>query len=96
MKKLLAASAFALNIAITAPAFADDDDYFGPLNVPRDQWLPASEVVQKIEAKGYKIREIEADDGVYEFEAIDSTGQRVEGHVHPATGEILSTRPDND
>jgi len=94
MKKLLAASV--LSLALAAPALADDDDYFGPLNVPRDQWLPVSEVVQKIEAKGYKIREIEADDGVYEFEAIDSAGARIEGHAHPATGEILNTRPDND
>jgi hypothetical protein len=94
MKKLLAASA--LSLALAVPALADDDDYFGPLNVPRDKWLPVSEVVQKIEAKGYKIREIEADDGVYEFEAVDSTGARVEGHAHPATGEILNTRPDND
>ncbi len=94
MKKLLAASV--LSLALAAPAFAGDDDYFGPLNVPRDQWLSASDVVQKIEAKGYTIREIEADDGVYEFEAIDSAGARVEGHAHPATGDILNTRPDND
>lgn len=94
MKKLLAASL--LSLALATPAFADDDDYVGPLNVPRDQWLSVSEVVQKIEAKGYKIREIEADDGVYEFEAIDSAGARVEGHAHPGTGEILNTRPDND
>lgn len=94
MKKILAASL--LSFALAAPAFADDDDYHGPLNVPRDQWLPVSQVVQKIEAKGFKIREIEADDGVYEFEAFDSSGARVEGHAHPATGEILNTRPDND
>lgn len=93
MKKLFAASL--LSFALAGPAFADDD-YFGPLNVPRDQWLSASQVVQKIEAKGFKIREIEADDGVYEFEAIDSSGARVEGHAHPATGEILNTRPDYD
>ncbi len=90
MKKLIAASV--LSLALAAPAFAGDD-YVGPLNVPRDQWLSATEVAQKIEAK---IREIEADDGAYEFEAIDSNGARVEGHAHPATGEILNTRPDND
>jgi hypothetical protein len=93
MNKLIAASI--LSLALATPAFADDD-YVGPLNVPRDQWLSATEVAQKIEAKGFKIREIEADDGVYEFEAIDSNGARVDGHAHPATGEILNTRPDND
>lgn len=94
MNKLLAASF--LSLALAVPALADDDDYVGPLNVPREQWLPVSEVVQKIEAKGFKVREIEADDGVYEFEATDSSGARIEGHAHPATGEILNTRPDND
>jgi hypothetical protein len=94
MKKLLAVSA--LSLALAAPAFAGDDDYAGPLNVPRDQWLSASQVVQKLEGAGYKVQEIEADDGAYEFEAINSSGARIEGHAHPATGEILNTRPDND
>lgn len=94
MKKLFAVSA--LSFALAAPALAGDDDYVGPLNVPRDQWLPASQVIQKLEAKGYTVREIEADDGVYEFEATDSSGARIEGHAHPATGEVLNTRPDND
>jgi hypothetical protein len=94
MMKILAASA--LSLALAAPAFAGDDDYVGPLNVPRGEWLSVSDVTAKIEAKGFKVREIEADDGVYEFEAIDASGARVEGHAHPATGAILNTRPDND
>lgn len=94
MKKLLAAVLLALPLAL--PAHAGDDDYTGPLNVPRDKWLSASEVVQKLEAKGLKVREIEADDGAYEFEATDASGARIEGHAHPATGEVLSTRPDHD
>lgn len=92
MKKHLAVSLLALGLA--GSAFAGDDDYIGPLNVPRDQWLPIGDVIQKIEAKGYKVHEIEVDDGVYEFEATDANGLRVEGDAHPATGEILNTRPD--
>jgi hypothetical protein len=94
MKKLFAASL--LSFALAVPALADDDDYVGPLNVPRDQWLSASQAIQKIEGQGYKVREIEADDGAYEFEGTDSSGARIEGHAHPATGEVLSTRPDRD
>jgi hypothetical protein len=94
MKKILIASA--LSLALAVPAFAGDDDYAGPLNVPRDQWLSASQVIQKLEGKGFKVREIEADDGVYEFEATDASGARIEGHAHPATGEVLNTRPDYD
>lgn len=94
MKKLLAVSA--LIFALGTPALASDDDYIGPLNVPREQWLPISQVVQKLEAAGYTVREIEADDGVYEFEGTDASGNRIEGHAHPGTGEVLSTRPDDD
>ncbi|WP_295557610.1 PepSY domain-containing protein [uncultured Hyphomicrobium sp.] len=94
MMKLLTAAA--LSLALAAPAFAGDDDYIGPLNVPRDQWLSTSDIVQKLESKGFKVREIEVDDGAYEFEATDAAGARIEGHAHPATGEVLSTRPDND
>lgn len=94
MKKLLTASI--LSLALAAPAFAGDDDYAGLLNVPREQWLSTSDVVQKLEAKGFKVREIEADDGAYEFEATDASGARIEGHAHPATAEVLNTRPDTD
>lgn len=89
MKNLLAASALsALSFVLVAPAFADDD-YAGRLRVPRDQWLSVSEVIQKLEGQGYKVREIEVDDGAYEFEGTTASGVRVESHVHPATGELL-------
>jgi len=91
MMKLLSASI--LTFALAVPALADDD-YAGP--VARDQWISTSAAVQKLEAKGFKVQEIEADDGYYEFEGTDSSGARVEGRVHPGTGEILSVRPDND
>ena len=98
MKKLLAATLVSAGLiagGLAAPALAGDD-YHGPLNVPREQWLSTSDVVKKLEQQGYKVREIEADDGAFEFEATTSTGERIEGVAHPATGEVLSTRPDND
>lgn len=91
MKKLLTASI--LTFALAGAAYADDD-YAGP--VPRDQWLSPSSVTQQLEAKGFKVRELEADDGQYEFEGTDASGTRVEGRVHPATGEVLNVHPDND
>jgi hypothetical protein len=99
MKKLLAATVLAASVALTAsfvPAQAGDDDYVGGPNVPRDQWLATSAAIQKIEAQGFKVHEIEADDGVFEFEATNSAGARVEGHAHPATGDVMNTHPDND
>lgn len=88
MKKLLAVSL--LSVAIATPAFACDD--YGRLNVPPDQWLSIPEVIEKLGAQGYKVYEIEVDDGAYEFEAMTEQGVRVEACAHPATGEILKGR----
>lgn len=95
MRKVMMLPALAFAIASAAPAFADDD-YVGGPNVPRDQWLSVGSAIEKIGAQGYKVLEIEADDGTYEFEAINADGGRIEGHAHPATGAVLSTHPDND
>jgi hypothetical protein len=59
------------------------------LNVPRARWLSTSEVTQKLVLQGYQVHEIEVDDGAYEFEATTSAGAKIEGHAHPATGEVL-------
>ncbi len=59
------------------------------LNVPASEWLSHAEVIAKLSAQGYTVREIEADDGVYEVEMTDKNGVRIESHVHPATGKIL-------
>jgi hypothetical protein len=95
MRKVLILPVLAAALAAAAPAMADDDYRGGP-GVPRDQWLSASDAIQKLAAQGYKVTEIEADDGTYEFEATNSSGARVEGHAHPATGDVISTRPDVD
>lgn len=88
MKKLLAVSLFA--IAAATPAFACDKH--GRLNVPADQWLSIPQVIEKLGQQGYKVYEIEVDDGAYEFEAMTKDGVRVEACAHPATGEILTGR----
>lgn len=93
MMKILAASA--LSLALAAPAFAVEDSAGAP-NAPRGEQLSVSDVTAKLEAQGFKVREIESDDGLFEFEAIDSSGARVEGHAHPVTGAILNVHPDND
>jgi hypothetical protein len=59
------------------------------LNVPRDQWLSPAQISEKLGAQGFKVTEIETDDGAYEVDLVDKNGTRVEAHVHPATGELL-------
>jgi hypothetical protein len=90
MRNYLILPVLALAVAAATPAIAIDD-YFksGRLNVPREQWLSPAQLSEKLVAQGYKVTEIEADDGAYEVDLIDKNGTRVETHVHPATGELL-------
>lgn len=90
MKKLFTVSLLAAATAVATPALACDD--YGRLNVPRDQWLSVPEMIEKLGQQGYKVYEIEVDDGAYEFEATTENGVRVEACAHPATGEILKGR----
>lgn len=52
-------------------------------------WLPVSEIARSIEEAGYRIVEIDLDDGVWEVDAISPEGRRVETYVNPETGELL-------
>jgi hypothetical protein len=82
----LAAPILALSLFAATAAFADPAQR---LNVPRDQWLSPAQISEKLANQGYKVTEIESDDGAYEVDLVDKNGTRVEGHVHPATGELL-------
>jgi len=59
--------------------------------------LTAKEVIAKLEEAGYRsITDIEKDDGVWEVDAVNAAGERVEVDVDPVTGKILRERPDYD
>ena len=51
-------------------------------------WLSPTQITEKLDQKGYKVTEIEVDDGSYEVEMTDMNGVRVDAHVHPETGEL--------
>jgi len=89
MRSILTVPTLVVALASVQPAFARDDDGSRHLNVPRAQWLSPLEITGKLVDKGYKVREIETDDGAYEVDMVDKNGVRMEVHVHPATGEIL-------
>ena len=44
MRNILIASAAALTLAAATPAAALDDVFANRLNVPHDQWLPATKI----------------------------------------------------
>jgi hypothetical protein len=91
MRTKMLLSAILVSAAIGAPAavLAGDDHFEGRLNVPRDKWLSPAQISEKLDQKGYKVTEIEVDDGAYEVEMTDKSGVRIDAHVHPETGEVL-------
>jgi hypothetical protein len=82
-----AIAAALIGLAGTTSALAASDGH--RLNVPKDQWLTAAQVTEKLTAAGYTVREVEVDDGAYEIEATKD-GVKHELHVHPATGDVLT------
>lgn len=86
MKKVTAL-AFALAIIVGPASHALADE-------PGADWMPIDQVVQKLMAAGYtNISEIEADDGRWEGKGMKN-GQKMEVHVDPRTGAIISEKPD--
>jgi peptidase YpeB-like protein len=59
--------------------------------VPKEQSLSPSQISEMLKEEGYKVIDIEIDDGGYEVELIDKNGMRIEGHVYvyPATGGLV-------
>jgi len=86
----LAVLMLTLAIMVPSAASATDDRFEGNrLNVPQGQWLSPTQIAEKLSEKGFKVIEIESDDGAYEVEMIDKNGTQIDAHVHPATGELL-------
>lgn len=96
MRNFIVAPAIALSLSLAAalPDATFNDVLAARLNVPADQWMAPGEVIKKLEAQGYKVREIESDDGAYEVEMTDKNGVHIETHVHPATGALLHGHDD--
>ena len=58
--------------------------------------LSAAEIVQRLESAGYRyIHDLEFDDGVWEADAINARGQRVEIKVDPVTSGVLREKLDD-
>lgn len=87
MTKLVRASAAALLFAAFAvPAQAQTAA--GDLSL--------SQVEQRLSQQGFRVLEIERDDGRYEVKAFNSAGQCVELDVNRRSGDIIRTERDDD
>lgn len=76
-----------LLVALTlAPAAFADDDH---CRVPMADWQPRQAVEEVVEQQGLTVRRIKIDDGCYEVDAEDATGQRVRLRLDPGTLAVL-------
>lgn len=77
--KILAGGLFAAGL-FTVPALADDR--------PGPDWMPIEGAVRALEQAGYSgVRELEADDGVWEGKAVKD-GRGVKVKVDPHSGAV--------
>ncbi len=97
MRKYLLPATLGLSLLAAGPVVASEMDEDGDrAGVPRDQWLPLSDIADKLSALGYTVTEIETEDGAYEVEMVDKNGVHGEARVHPVTAEILPDDDDDD
>lgn len=92
MRKTLSPAAFAAFAAILVAgsvASAQTAGNGNPQNAPRAGWMSMSDIAAKVEGQGYRVLEIEIDDGAYEIKAVDAKGLRVEADLDPSTGEPI-------
>lgn len=95
MRRLMIAPLVAVALA-TAAGFALASEDSPRVEVPKEQWMSVAELAEKLTSEGYDIREIEVEDGAYEVSAIDKDNKRFKAYLHPATGEVLKRKSDDD
>lgn len=65
-----------------------------PSATPEGDWLPVSEIAQRLEQQGYRIEEIERYKDYYEAYVSDGRGVEWELEIDPRTGKILDKDAD--
>lgn len=83
----------ALVVLAQAPAAAAHDN---DCTVPMADWQPREAVQALVERQGLTVRRIKIDDGCYEVDARDATGQRVRMRLDPGSLMILRRGDDDD
>lgn len=83
-----ASAALALVGAIAAPAYAQSSN--------TQPELSPSQIESRLSDQGYRVTEVERDDGWYEVKAFKDQNRCVEMHLDRRTGEIVRTESDDD
>lgn len=88
---MLAAAALALGTAV--PALASDSEPRCPAAAAGQISSPDA-IRAELESAGYRIDEVELDDGCYAFKVVNDSGYSVKATYEPATGELLRAELD--
>ena len=65
-------------------------------DAPRDQWMPAKQMKQRILADGYTIDKFKVSGQCYEIYGQDKDGNEVEIYFDPTDGHIVKRRSNDD
>jgi uncharacterized membrane protein YkoI len=83
-----ASTALVLVGAFALPAYAQSNT-----NQPE---LSLSQIESRLSGQGFRVIEIERDDGLYEVKAFNNQNTCVELHVNRSSGEIVRSESDDD
>ncbi|UPT61648.1 MAG: PepSY domain-containing protein [Hyphomonadaceae bacterium JAD_PAG50586_4] len=83
-----AAAALVLVGAFAVPAYAQSSN--------TQPELTLSQIESRLSGQGFRVVEIERDDGLYEVKAFNDQNRCVELHLDRRSGEIVRTESDDD
>lgn len=81
---------FLVAFLASSPAVADRD-----CNVPLADWQPREALQKKLEAEGWTVLSIRADDGCYKVRATNPQGARLKAKFDPARLEPMAGQDDD-
>ncbi|HRP10369.1 MAG TPA: PepSY domain-containing protein [Terricaulis sp.] len=90
LKQTAFAAAIVAVAALAMPAFAQSQSQAG------GDRLSIAQIDQRLSAQGYRVLEIEWDDGEYEVQAFNAQNQCRELDVNARTGQVRRDRADDD
>ncbi|MEQ9491638.1 MAG: PepSY domain-containing protein [Alphaproteobacteria bacterium] len=64
-------------------------------NAPENERQPREALQKKLEAEGWQVKRIKAEDGCYEVYAFNQDGKRVEAYFDPKSLEMMKNKSDD-
>jgi hypothetical protein len=72
-------------VAASTAAYAEENE--GCTKAPKAQWLTIGQIESKLKEKGFKVKNVEFDDGCAEAKVTDKDGKAREVRLDPTTAD---------